>query len=64
MFVVLQVCFQNALQRKFIEDDYVGQRSDETLRVRVRQCENTHMKDTRKRLNRSMWASTQTDFSW
>ena len=43
--------FQNALQRKFIEDDYVGQafraqRSDKTLRVRVRQCENTYIKNT------------------
>jgi len=51
VFVVLQVRFQNGLQGKFVEDDYVGQtftaqRSDGTLRVRVRQCENTHMKDT------------------
>jgi hypothetical protein len=25
VFVVLKVCFQNALQRRFIEDDYVVQ---------------------------------------
>jgi hypothetical protein len=43
--------FSQCASKQLIEDDYVGQaftaqRSDETLSVRVRQCEYTHMKNT------------------
>jgi hypothetical protein len=30
-----------------VDQAFTAQRSDETLRVRVRQCENTHMKNYR-----------------